>query len=863
MSEEGVTRLGAENDEGAAIGGFGRAHWFLVGLLLLSFGLHLWRIDARSIWWDESLSLYRAHGSVPYILSNRIDFPGISTIDQHPPLYFLLLHGFVQLCGESDLVLRFPSAAFGTLIVPLLYVMGRRLRGRRTGLLAALFGALSPFYLWYAQEARMYTMLTALGLCALYALWRAVTEQRRSWGKLFLLSAALAAATQYLYSLLLTCLGILAISLWPRNRRAKGEGMGWRRGSLFLGGAATLMMILVGLGHEVRGLIPSLGHYREYVPLGLILRDVLNSYSLGLSVNFREVWPLDLVFLAASVVGIASIWAHPPRVTLCAQGGSLLQARIAGLLATAGYILIPVAMIWGFSLFVPVYTNSRYAMMSSPAFYLALGLGLDALMRCRRWAAWALLAVLVASMGWSVFRYQYDARYQTKEDYRSVAEFITANERVGDLIIVNGPESLPAFLHYYCGDSPVVGLPEGGVKQAEMVEQLTEISASCDRIWFVRARTEVSDPEQVVRKWVDDHGLRLMEKGFPSCGFYLHLRSYLLRSPVQPEVAVSESLGVYQDRLELLDYALRYVDREKGVRELPAAELLSALARGEALAVEPVLAGKMISAELFWQPLEELVDFKTSLRLVHGSTVLAQRDQLPFMYFPAKDWPIGRTVRHEADLSIPYGTPPGIYTVQLVVYEAESGDPLTFRRDADGEGMPCLTLGQIVVGKVAMSIKDLRGRSAAEVPDLGGLGDRAGWQDRFGHRLELLDYRLESQQVIPSAEMTLSLLWRARKAMREDMELVINWEDASGRVWHTGLYDLTGMVYPTSSWDEGEMVRGVVRLTVPPDAPLGVHHVHLLIYAPDSRAFLSLSKGPLPTLGRDLQIAEVTITDRE
>jgi 4-amino-4-deoxy-L-arabinose transferase-like glycosyltransferase len=833
-----------------------------MGLLLLSFGLHLWQIDARSIWWDESLSLYRAQQSVPYILSNRIDFPGISTTDQHPPLYFLLLHGFVRLCGESDLVLRFPSAAFATLIVPLLYVMGCRLRGRRTGLLAALFGALSPFYLWYAQEARMYTMLTALGLCALYALWRAVTEQRRSWGALFMLSAALAAATQYLYSLLLICLGILAIFLWPRNRRAKGEDPGRRRGGMLLGGAAILLLILVGLGHEGRGLIPSLGHYREYVPLGLILRDVLNSYSLGLSVNFREVWPLDLVFLAVFVIGIASIWAHPPRVTLRAQGSSLSQVRIAGLLATTGYILIPVVMIWVFSLVVPVYTNSRYAMMSSPAFYLALGLGLDALMRWRRWAAWVLLVALVASMGWSVFRYQYDERYQTKEDYRSIVEFITANERVGDLIIVNGPESLPAFLHYYCGDSPVVGLPEGGVKQTEMVAQLTEISASCDRIWFVRARTEVSDPKQVVHKWVDDHGLRLMEKGFPSCGFYLHLYSYLPRSPVQPEVAAGDSLGVYQDRLELLDYALRYVDREKRVREIPAAELLPAPTRGEVSSMEPVSAGKTISAELFWRPLEELVDFKTSLRLVRGSTVLAQRDRLPFMYFPVKDWPTGKTVRHEADLLIPYGTPPGDYTVQLWVYGAESGDPLTFRRDAAGEGTPYLTLGQIVVGKAATPARDLR--NLRGLPDLGGFDRyRTGWHDRFGHRLELLDYRLEPQSVIPSEDMTLSLLWRARKAMREDMKLVLNWEDAGGRVWHTETYDLTGTGYPTSLWDEGEVVRGVLRLTVPPDAPLGVHSVHLLIYVPDRRAFLTLSKGPLPTLGRNLQIAEVTITDQE
>jgi mannosyltransferase len=116
------------------------------------------------MWWDESLSLQRAQGSVTQILSNQIEFTGGATTDQHPPFYFLLLRGMVLLAGDSDTVLRFPSALFSSLLVPLLYVMGCRLRNRRTGFLAASLGTLSPFLLWYAQEIRMYTLVTFLGL---------------------------------------------------------------------------------------------------------------------------------------------------------------------------------------------------------------------------------------------------------------------------------------------------------------------------------------------------------------------------------------------------------------------------------------------------------------------------------------------------------------------------------------------------------------------------------------------------------------------------------------------------------------------------------------------------------------------------
>ncbi len=139
----------------------------------------------------------------------------------------------MRLSGESDLTLRYLSISSTTLLIPLLYAFGARLRGAHAGLWAALFGALSPFYLWYAQEARMYTLVTVLGLASLYPLWRACAEPRWGWWAAFALTTAAALATQYLYALVLVGEVLLGLLLWPRARRAKPVN---RRGSLYRGG---------------------------------------------------------------------------------------------------------------------------------------------------------------------------------------------------------------------------------------------------------------------------------------------------------------------------------------------------------------------------------------------------------------------------------------------------------------------------------------------------------------------------------------------------------------------------------------------------------------------------------------------------
>ena len=191
-------------------------------LIALAFARGVYGLGSQSLWWDESLSLYRATHDPLFILSNRIilfdTVNEVVTIDNHPPLYFLLLHLFVRLAGDSEFTLRFPSLVFSVLTVPLLYAAGKYLFDHLTGLLAALFGAVSPLYLWYSHEARMYTMLTFWGLLSFYALLRMLCRSERSesaakamWPATYVLSSVAMVSTHYLGFLVL--LSELAIYL--------------------------------------------------------------------------------------------------------------------------------------------------------------------------------------------------------------------------------------------------------------------------------------------------------------------------------------------------------------------------------------------------------------------------------------------------------------------------------------------------------------------------------------------------------------------------------------------------------------------------------------------------------------------------
>jgi mannosyltransferase len=141
-------------------------------ITLVGAFLRVLLLGMRGMWLDETFSVWLADQSVHNMLQ------WIVQIDQHPPLYYLLLHYWVAHNGDSAYYARLLSALFGAGTIPIIYLIGKRISGAMVGLAAAVFLAFSPFNIYYAQETRMYTLLTFNAAVAIYALVRLLTDPR-------------------------------------------------------------------------------------------------------------------------------------------------------------------------------------------------------------------------------------------------------------------------------------------------------------------------------------------------------------------------------------------------------------------------------------------------------------------------------------------------------------------------------------------------------------------------------------------------------------------------------------------------------------------------------------------------------------
>ena len=134
--------------------------FMLACIVLLATALRVYQIDRESFWLDEAFSYWVAN-------STAADVGITSANEVNPPLYYITLHYWVKIFGDSDKAIRLLSAMLGSLAIPVIYQIGRLLFNERFGLLAALFLTVSGFHIQYAQEARAYSLyflLTSLSV---------------------------------------------------------------------------------------------------------------------------------------------------------------------------------------------------------------------------------------------------------------------------------------------------------------------------------------------------------------------------------------------------------------------------------------------------------------------------------------------------------------------------------------------------------------------------------------------------------------------------------------------------------------------------------------------------------------------------
>lgn len=192
--------------------------WVTVSITVLAtFVLILFLGKGQDVWFDEGYSVIIAQKPLAELLR-------LTGVDAHPPLFYLLLKAWGSTFGWSELSLRGMSAVLSALTVGIVALLIRQLFSARLAIYILPFIVLSPFWLRYGYEIRMYALAGFIGALASFLLIKALAHKKeKKWWFLYSISV-----TAGLYTLYMTVVVWLAHIVWLLiYNRQKFWSQGW------------------------------------------------------------------------------------------------------------------------------------------------------------------------------------------------------------------------------------------------------------------------------------------------------------------------------------------------------------------------------------------------------------------------------------------------------------------------------------------------------------------------------------------------------------------------------------------------------------------------------------------------------------
>lgn len=637
-----------------------------LAILLLALGLRLYRLDAQDIWWDEARNLDVAGRPLASIA-------WAPELDIHPPLYFYVLHFWLHWAGRSEFAVRFLSVAFGLLLVPLVGQVGRHLAGKRAGLLAMGVAAVAPMWVAECQETRMYT-LTLVFLClGLYALTRAVADPGRWgpawWWAVWGASSGAAMLTHYSALFVLAAENAFVGLLWLLGTPWRNRGQGLRRlgrwaGSQVLG----FLLFLPQVPRALAQILPYRNPALRPPTWGQYVADTWQAFLFGVNVGRQAVaWGMAAA-ACILVLGLAAWgWILRRREQEGQRGG---QFRLAALL---GAVFVLPWCVYFLTLQDRGTFHPRYIMFVTPALYVLLAVALEGLWRVRRALGAGALALwlIPASVGlWSDY---WNPAY-FREEASGVARYVAQHASARDVVLFDVPYPFP---YYYRGEAPGHYL---FVDINTVDQRLTELCQGRERVFWVTWYKSDTDPRGAVTYLLEKHGALEEERDFRG----YHLAVYRLAGPATFRLAEGwqEADGRFGGVVRLAAFAYGQAPPARG------------------------RAGLLVWVALRWERLGPTQAWlKASVRLVaEGDRKLAQDDRplINDRHLHTDGWQPGDRPLNVYLLRPEGEVPPGVYRVQVVVYDEATLEPLPL---LDAQGNPAgqvLDLGPISLGRPGM-----------------------------------------------------------------------------------------------------------------------------------------------------------------
>ncbi len=345
-----------------------------LAVVAVAFGLTLrwWHLGAKSLWFDE--------GYTAWVVSQPpAGVVRVIRVDTAPPLYYLILRGWVAVAGTGEAALRAPSAAFATVALGVAVgVICRLFRDPWARAVAVSAVACSFMQVAYAHEVRFYALIGLLGVVDLYVVIRACDGDRPAWGWVAA-GAGCWGTSLWLNNIMIFYLACLALAwlVLPGRRPVVGRVVD-----------AAVVAVLAGV------------IYAPWVPTMLAQARAVQtnfwSHAPALGDLPKMVGVVGGVNRAGEAVG--GVWVFPAVAALVVAVSVRRWRTVAGL---AVYGLLPLAVTFAYSRHGKSIFIDRAFIVSSLVVPMLLGVPLEVGGRRWRWAggvgAGLLLAVSVRS----------------------------------------------------------------------------------------------------------------------------------------------------------------------------------------------------------------------------------------------------------------------------------------------------------------------------------------------------------------------------------------------------------------------------------------------------------------------------------
>ncbi|HYN88385.1 MAG TPA: glycosyltransferase family 39 protein [Ardenticatenaceae bacterium] len=756
----------------------------------------------QPLWWDEGYSAYLATESPAHAIA-------LTSVDIHPPLYYLLLQAWFAMAGVGVIQARLLSVLLGVAAVPLVWAIARSLLGRAAALAATLLFAVAPLQVYYAQEVRMYALLTFL---ALLALWGLLAGRR--W---LVALASLAALYTHYYAVFLV-VALAALVLWM-NR-----GRGWP--SVVRRWRAAPAAVALGYLPWVVYAGPRLYRYvsaklvveadAPMTPLQFPWRH-LAAFSLGhLMPGQSWLAPAALLFFLVALIGVYAL-----RLRKSSETSEVCSGRSLRLLLS--WLLVPLGGAFVVNLTAP-FTDARIErqlIFAAPPFLMLVGGGIAWLWSARRLLGAVLLAGLVGASLLSLAGFYTIPRYPD-EDYRPILELVGARQAPGDHWLAIYPWQI-GYPRIYLPDRhpEIVAVSDAWADEPARHAGVAALLEGGRRVWFPAFQIKGRIFEEQLAATLAQTGTPVWDDWFGNTRLWL-----TGPASVEPARPVDHT---FDGGLRLASTAVGAGPVQSGVGVLPAI-----------LAFEGATEG-----------------LRASVQLAGYGSVWGEWDG-----------PLASTLR--LGLLAEPGTPPGDFEARMTVYRAGNGTPVE-RVEGGVPAGTVVSLGAVRVERPAVALPlaalpvsldepvpvgpAIRFVGAAVPTATLHTGDDLPvtlfWQaaERVGRELRVFVQLQDEQGVVrgaadapPVAGHFPTSQWQAGDLVRDPHVLRVAADAPAGRYRVVGgLYDpVTGQRVATSA-ERDHLDLGSVAVVarahqfeppdvaLPVDEPLGVPHVARLV----------------------------------